>query len=209
MGLSDTILFKNKIGDKINAMLHKDSIYKITCASGELPFLCLELTFNQNSEVPLMPLDNNSVITDNVIIGNTSLHCKLSVKYDDVSKFKDYLEKGNLDKKGFSIVTLSYTYENMRWTSANYSETTDNVSGVIYDLSFIEIRSVEAKTGFISYTKIPKKPQNASKVQNGKVDPVQQIEDGEYESIAHSFFGSKENAVQYVKDGIKNSIRAF
>lgn len=204
MGLSDTILFKNKIGDKINAMLQKDSIYKITCESGELPFLCLELTFNQNSEVPLLPLDNNSVITDNVIIGNTSLHCRLSVKYDDVSKFKDYLEKGNLDKKGFSIVTLSQTYENMRWVSANYTESSENVSGVTYDLSFIEIRSVEAKTGFISYTKIPKKPQNASKVQNGKVDPVKQIENGEYESVAHRLFG--DNAEQVVSNGLKQML---
>lgn len=169
MTLGNTILFKNALNDKINSMLAIDSIYKITCFYGDLECDCLEFNFNQNSEIPTYPLDSNSVASDNVLMGLDSISCKLYVSHEKIIDFQDLLEKGNLHEYGFTIVTLSRTFISMFWTYNSYSETSDNVGGVIYDLNFLQVKFVEPRTAFISYKKT--KPKYASAERQGKVQP--------------------------------------
>lgn len=190
---SNTSAFSNKLGDKVNEMLEKDSIYRIYNADYELKFKCVDCSFSERADIPLHPLDSNSVVSDNVIFGNLEFSCNLVVDYDDLMEFLEQLKVGNLSNDGFTIETISNFETNMFWNSRNYSETTDSVGSVYLSLSFLKVKFVEPKTGFLSYKKVPKPP-DASEVKQGQVnvnsnvDPKRaRMEKARNQSLAHEY----------------------
>lgn len=203
---SETSAFSNKLGDKVNEMLESESIYRIYNGDYELKFKCVDCSFSESAEIPQLPLDSNSTISDNVIFTNIQFNCNVIVDYDDLVEFLEQLKVGNLSNEGFTIETISNFETNMFWNNRNYSETTDSTGSVYLSLSFVKVKFVEPKTGYLSYKKVPK-PEDASEVKSGKVniksnvDPKRaRMEEARNQSILHE---TRENIRKY---GWKNGV---
>lgn len=170
------------LGDEINSMLEKNTIYKIQSTEGGLQFQLLNCSINENCEIPNFPIDSGTFISDNVIFGNVAISCDLFVDYDKLQDFNEVCKKGNQSDKGFTIYTLSAIYNSMRWVSKNYSESNEATNGVYMNMQFLETKVVTAKNNFLSY-KTVKKPSYSSKEKTGNVQPKKD------QSVLYKMFG--------------------
>ena len=159
------------LGDKVDSKLLKESIYKIYYNEDEnkaLNFTLQSCSISENAEAPTFPVDSNTTIGDNIIIGNISVSLNIFVDYEELESFETAAKEGNLSDKGFTIKTISKTFTNMRWVNKSYSEDFTALNGVFIQIDFLEIKIVEAKTGVLNYKSV-KKASYASTQQNGKV----------------------------------------
>lgn len=171
--ISETLGFDNKLGDEVNAMLEEPSIYRIYCeydgTEFELEFKALDVSFSDSAEIPSHPIDINSTINDNIIFTDFKISMNVVVEYEKLVETLEILKIGNMTEKGFTIETISNFEINMFWDSRSYSETSDSVGDVILSLSFVKVRFVEPKTGYLEYKKVPKPP-DASEAKQGNVN---------------------------------------
>lgn len=167
--------------------------YIIKAESGDLSFQSmLEMSCNEDSNLPSEPIEQSSFATYNRIIEPLDIKCRLGVQgYPSVLQAMiDRLSELRKGTEKLQFITPSASYENLMLQGFDYRK--DNHTGhnvLLVDLTFKEIREVATFLTTTSVTEPEPAPVAAGSTADGSC--ASSVDGGEVQSVSSS---SAENA---------------
>lgn len=135
-----------------------------------IPCTILELSETQTDTIPQSPQDTNSFIGDTIFKQPLQLTLQVFVYTNKFDAFEVAMEKAQNSKTGFIINGIHKSYTNMRRLDKTFSETSNKVGGVVYNIVFEEVLLLQSFNDVLTKEQV-KKLQDAQKVESGSKTP--------------------------------------
>lgn len=132
----------------------------------KLPCKIIELQEVESHGIPVMPLDNNSFISDTIYKNPMQLQLSVFVYGNQVSSFDSLIVKAQNSKKGFIVNGVYKSYTNMRLMEKSSSENASMVGGLVFSLAFQETLFVQSYNETMTKEQV-KRLQDSAKVEGG------------------------------------------
>lgn len=139
-----------------------------------LPCKIIEITETQDYSIPTEPVDTNTFVTDTIYINPKSISCQVFCTTSEYEDFEIKIQELQFSQDGIIIKGEDgQIYNNLRVVSIGTAQTVEQQGAYFYELEFIQISYVSARTVTIS-TKAPAPVKK--KVQKGDKSPKKEPE---------------------------------